>query len=815
MDFIFESANKPLEKIVQELETNFDGLNEEQARKKKEKFGENKIQSVQIDLLEIIKRNSLNFFNFFLLLASFLSFAIEGPGVESGLIFFFLILSIVVAVFQDYRANKLTEKLLSYFKHHSLVKRNGQWQRIESKNLVPGDYIRVEAGWLIPADVRITKAEDLLVNESIISGESEPVFKDTKNIKAEKLTDNKQFAPTNIGLMGSTVIKGELEGIVLSTGKNTYFGSLAKKTLEIKKETAYKKMMDDFAKKIGYVAIIVAILIILSKILLGNYSHIQEIVIFTIVLAVAIVPEFLPTMTVLTLSLAGNKLSKKGLIIKRLSAIEDLGSIEVLCTDKTGTLTTGEMKLQRIISQNEKEFTKYFLADYYLSKELTPYEKSFIEAGLGNENDYQDYKLIEDVEFDPIKRIRKIIIQVGDQKKEITKGAPEEVIDICFNNKKELIEEKKYWLSAFQKEDSEGLRTLAMAIDGEFWGIASFIDPIKKTAFEAIELAKKLNLEIKILTGDSPQVAYSVAKKLGLIENGEKVILGEEIRNVNEEKIFEIVKNNNVFARVLPEDKLRIVEILQREKFVGFLGEGINDALALKVVNVALVVDNATDVTKQEADIILLKKDLKAIIEGISFGRKTLENIGKYVKHTMSDNFGNLTSVAFLTSFLPYVPLTPIQVLLTNFLTDIPLVAFADDNVKIEEIRKPIKMSSHHLILLLLILGGIAGIINIIGFVLVKDQPVEVVRTYLFLLTTLTGLAVSFSIRTKDWFFRSKPSFFFSLISALAICLSIIIVFNQFFMSLFDFAKLEKSSILQLIILVLVFLVLTEIAKKK
>lgn len=822
-EFLLQYALKNDEEIFQELKTSFNGISSKEAIKRLKENGPNKIQSFQIDLIEIIKRNSLNFFNLFLLVASLLSFLTEGFKIEPILIFAFLILSILVSIFQDYRANKLTQKLLDYFKNYSFVKRNGNWQKLESENIVPGDYVKVTAGSIVPADIRILKCEETLINESILTGESEPIFK-SSNLKTFK---NKQSIPTNIALMGTTLIKGEIEGIVFATSKNSYFGSLAKKTLEIKKETAYQKMMNNFAKSIGYFAIVVGLLIIFLKLILVNYENLEELIIFVIVLLVAIVPEFLPTMTILAMSLSGLKLSQKGLIIKRLSAIEDLGAIEVLCTDKTGTITTNQLTLIKIVTnpeneeQNvkiESEFIKYFLADFYFSQEKSSYEEAILKK-IENLPEYKDIKFIEDIEFNPIQRIKRLFIKENNQEIEIIKGAPEEVIRIILNNNENL---KNKWLSSFITNDENGFRTLALGLkrklnndwQKEFLGIAVFEDPLKESSKTAIKLAQELNLDIKILTGDSINVARNIAQQLNLITKDEKIYSSEDLKSLSQEEFEKVVKESKVFARIFPDDKLRIIETLQKEKYVGFLGEGINDALALKAVNVALVVDTATDVTKQEADIILKSKDLQIIVEGISQGRKTLENIGKYIKHTMSDNFGNLTSIAILTSFLKYTPLTPIQILLTNFLTDIPLIAFATDNVNLKEIKKPIKMSSYQLTVLLLILGLIAGIINIIGFIIVKNQNIEVIRTYIFLLTTLTGLLVSFSIRSKNWFFTSKPSFFFISIFLLAIFFSINFVFNQYLANIFGFVPLNEKLLSSLVFLLIIFFIFTEIVKK-
>jgi Mg2+-importing ATPase len=964
-------AQKSTAEILNQFNTSENGLDNEEIKKRLKKFGLNKITTFKINLIEIIKRNALNFFNVFLFFAGFLSFLIKGFDIETVLILLFLFLSILIAVWQDYRVNKLSEKLLSYFKNYAFAKRNGKWQQIETEYLVPGDYVKISAGYLIPADIRILKAEDALVDESIVTGESEPIYKNsepselTQNLQKNKNTEltertlnpqnfsasstpvqlssvnnsassasvqSSSVIPENIALLGTTLIKGEIEGIVLATGKESYFGSIAKKTIEIDKKTAYQKMMNQFAKNIAFVAIFLTLIIILINLLKPGYPNFQELIIFSIVLAVAIVPEFLPTMTVLTLSLAGVRLAKRGLIIKRLSSIEDLGAIEILCTDKTGTITTNELKLERIITmqnyteqtqslqnniqnfpeqkQNEQkdfntenteltqnlrkgsassesvlsssEFIKYFLLDYYFTQEATPYEKAILEKVKKLPN-YSNFELIEDSDFDPVKRIRKIIVKENGLEIEIIKGAPENVLEYCFGQQSytELTQnfQKKHseltqnsqkssdssasvqsvlskyneeyykWLKIFENEDKDGLRTLGLAIkvskkriyannkgrmgannslefesdshkfaidspEFVFLGIASFVDPLKETAFSAINLAKRLNLEIKILTGDSLNVARSVGLKLGLINKNEKVVLGEEIRNLNEEEIKKIVKETKIFARVLPEDKLRIIEALQKEKFVAFLGEGINDAPALKIANVALAVDNATDVVKQEADIILKEKDLKTIVDGIYQGRKVLENIGKYIKHTMSDNFGNLTSVALLTSVLPFVPMTPLQVLLTNFLTDIPLIAFANDNVEIKELKKPIKISSYHLILLLLGLGLVAGVINIIGYLIVKNQPTEVIRTYIFLLTTITGLLVSFLIRTKNWFFLSKPGKSFLIASVIGLILTLVFIFIPPFNSIFEFSNLNQKLLILSIILMLFFTLGTEIVKK-
>ncbi len=849
------------------------GLSQKEAIEKLKTYGANRLEYFKINILEIVKRNILNFFNLFLLTAGIFSLILEGTKIETILIFFFFFLALIVSIYQDYHSNKLAQKLLSYFKNYTWVKRDNEWKKILQEELVPGDYIKVSTGYKVPADIKITKNESTLVDESLITGESEPIYK----------------KEGETAYMGTMVINGEFEGEVIATGKKSYFGSIAKKTLEIKKETAYQKILDDFARKIAYLSFFLSLLIILINFIKPEPIDFKAILIFAIVLAVAAVPEFLPVMTVLTLSLAGDKLAKKGLVIKRLSALEDLGIVQVIFTDKTGTITKNELKLERIITNIESDeslleihsgtsngkennrnvrfqkitqeqnslnfndkaqeklikFLKYFLSDYHFTKDITPYEKAFLEKYniITNPNpdlsrprlkqsvnltrnkteifiDYSDLEFIEDVPFDPNLRIKKVILKDKNTGEiiEVIKGAPENVIKLCFLQKKDLSVAEKEWLNIFKKEDNEGFRTLALGLlkpEKNFLGIASFFDPLKKSAFPAFDLAKKLNLEIKILTGDSPNVAKKIALELGIITEEEKIFVGEEIRNLEEKELRKIIIQHKVFARLLPEDKLKIIKNLEKEKIIAFLGEGINDAPALKIAHSALVVDSASDITKEEADIILKEKDLKLIVDGIIEGRKAVENIGKYIKHTMSDNFGNIISISFLTSFLPFVPLTPIQVLLTNLLTDIPLSAFAKDNVEIKEIKRSVKISNQELIFLLLILGLIAGAINILGYFIVKNESPETIRTYIFYLTTVSGILVSLSIRTKDWFFASKPSFLFLIISILALFLSMGIVFIPEIGKIFGFTALNKKLILSSIFLLTIFISVTEISKKK
>jgi Mg2+-importing ATPase len=812
MEKFCEFSKLEIEEVIKKLDTSLNGLSKKEAEERLKKFGLNEVKIFKVDAIEILKRNLLNYFNLLLLFAGILSFIIEGLDVETILIFAFFLIAISVSFYQEYKANKLVEKLLQFFKRYVKVKRDGEYKIIDSRYLVPGDYIRVEAGNLIPADVRIIKGENLLVDESALTGESEPVSKIIDKI--ESVED--VYSAKNIGFNGTIVSQGFLEGIVFATGKDSYFGKISKTTLEIYKETAYQKTLNRFTKLIAYIALLLAGLIIILNYFRPEPLKFGELAIFSIALIVSIVPEFLPGITVLALTLSAYKLAKLGVVVKRLSAIEDLGGIQVLCVDKTGTITKNILEFKEIIANDEEKFLKYFFADYFLTKEISPYTKALLESRKNNlekiKEEIKNFELIKDIPFDPLKRVKITKIKENGEEIEIIKGAPENVIENIKDDKEKYLEE-------FRKLSNEGLRTLSLGIlkDGrfEYLGIVGFEDPLKETAKDAIEKAKMLGIKIKILTGDAKEVAKSVGLELGLCEGDEKVILGEEIRNMNEEELRKIVEENNIFARVLPEDKYKIIKILQEKYFVGFLGEGINDAPALKIGDVSLVVDSAADITKQEADILLKEKDLNLIVSSIYEGRRDFYNLGKYLKHTMSDNFGNFFAISFLTMFLKYIPLLPIQILLTNLITDLPLGPVAVDNVNDEDIKKPISISSYTFVFLLVTLGLVAGIINIATYLLVKNLPPDYVRTALFIITTLTGIFVMFSIRTKKFIvFNPKMPLILLLTLLLAIVLTILFVIHPLFMNWFGFVYLPLKIYIYILILLLVFIIFTELAKK-
>ena len=813
MDYEFlKYTNKQIEEIFNILQTSERGLTEKEAQKRLKIYGPNKVKYFKIDLIEIIKRNTFNYFNILLFIAGVLAFTINGFSIETILIFTFLFLAIFIAVYQDYKSNKLAEELLGYFKIYAKVKRENKFKIINSEELTVGDYIRVETGNLIPADIRVIKSEEAIVDESIITGESEPVFKNSEPCDAKNVYEAK-----NIGFSGTILKNGYLEGIVIAVGEKNYIGKIAKSTIEISKETAYQKTFNKFAQYISFFALFLVIVLLIFNFFKPSPIPLKEFIIFSIALAISIVPEFLPGIVILNLSISALSLAKRGLVVKRLSSIEDLGGINILCTDKTGTLTKNEMELLDIKTDNLDKLLKYGFIDYLKLKEEDPYifvlKNKFQEKLNDLEKNVNEIEILEIFPFEPKERVKKIKIKELGKEKTIIRGAPENVISFLKNTQK-----FETYLKEFKEYSKKGYRTLSVGIlennDFEYLGLLIFEDPLKESAKNAMEKAKKINLTIKMITGDAPEVAEKVGIELGLCNEGE-VITGDELEKLGREELIKVCEKYNVFARILPEQKFKIVNILQEKYSVGFLGEGINDAQALKIADVSLVVDTASDITKEESDVILKEKNLELIVDAVYEGRKSVFNIGKYLKHTMSDNFGNFFSIAFLSLILKYVPLTPVQILLTNFITDFPLIFVAYDNVKNEDIKKPVSVGSFEFIMLLILLGSVAAFVNITTYLLVKDLPESYVRTAIFIMTTLTGITVMFSIRTKDWLiFAPKIPFIVFITLFLAIFFTIISVINPLLIKIFDFKILSLEVYIKILILLTIFIILTDIAKK-
>ncbi len=570
---------------------------------------------------------------------------------------------------------------------------------------------------MVPADLRVISMQNFLVNESALTGESVPVSKITDAMAHE---EEEIFKAKNIIFSGSSIISGKAQALVIATGKDTVFGGIVKTISGIRRESTYEKSILYFCKLILRIVVVTIILIFIANILLKGVSDVLELLLFSVALIVSILPEALPVVVTFALSEGGLKMAKQNVVVKRLSAIEDLGNIEVLCTDKTGTLTQNKMSLEKIVSSDKKKCFLYGIlssgADKINDKILNPFDAALykrVPEDILRES--KKFKIISELPFDSYRMRSAFLVQsVKKEKFLIVKGAPESILKNCSKfsgnfDKKEIKED-------IEKEGQDGKRVLAIAfkkvekrirrilkVQDEkgltFLGYFVFDDPIKPTAKEAIELSKKLGVQIKIITGDSKEVAGYVARRTGLASGPARFNFRRRSwRNYQKMILMMPAEEKSVFARISPDVKHKIIKSLQKKYEVGFMGEGVNDAPALKTADVGIAVVEASDVAREASDVILLQKDLRVIVNGIKDGRTIFANINKYIKCALASNFGNFYSIAVISLFINFLPMLPVQILLGNILSDFPLIAIATDSVDIDELRKP-KMYQLHMVL--------------------------------------------------------------------------------------------------------------------
>ncbi len=820
---------KDVREVFNNFETSKSGLSEKESRKRLKDYGFNEIKTKEVGLFDIFLRQLKLSFVYLLFIASVIAFLI-GEKIDGFLILFFVFINIFLGFFQEAKAQRAVFVLKKYLPSQVRVLREGKEKIIDKRFLVPGDVILLEPGNIIPADLRVTKAQNFLVDESILTGEPFPVGKTTEPLSKET---KEIFEARNILFAGTSVISGEAEGVVIGTGKKTVLGEITKLAAGIIRESVYEKNLLRFSQTILRIVVITIVFVFLANLIIKGTANFFDFLIFSIALIVSIIPEALPLVVTFSLSSGALNLAKEKVVVKRLSAVEDLGDIEILCTDKTGTLTENKLKLENTYSHNKEKCLLYgLLSSSYVREEiesaLNPFDFAlFEEAPQKIRDSLKIFRVISEIPFDTLRLRNSALLE--DENKNlilIMKGAPEVILKL--SSKIEGNKNRETVKKEIEEQGRVGKRTLAIAFkqftkrgfseedekELNFLGYFSFSDPLKKTAKEAIHLSRKLNLNIKILTGDSKEVAGEVAKEIGLIEDSAKVILGETLDSLSEDDFEKACKEFSVFARISPQTKYKIIEMLQKKYEVGFLGEGVNDVPALKVANLAIAVKEATDVSREVSDIILLKKDLKVIVNGIRQGRNIFSNINKYIKCTLASNFGNFYSIALISLMIPFLPMLPTQILLVNLLSDFPLISVASDKVDAEELKKPKFFLLNKVFLLIVLLGLVSLIFDFIFFgIFYKSQP-ALLRTLWFIESILTEVALIFSIRTFHFFLKARrPSSFLMAISLIVFLVTIILPFTNFGKEVLHFISPPFPALLIVLSLILGYFIVSEIVK--
>lgn len=822
-------TTKKIEEIFDIFKTGEKGLLDKEAEQRLQKSGFNEIKTKETTLFDVFLRQFKSPFVYLLIVATLIAFVV-GEELDALVIAAFIVINLLLGFIQEARAERAILFLKKYFPSRTRVLRNGEEKIIDKKFLVPGDMVLLEQGNILPADIAVFRTENLLVDESVLTGESTPTIKTAEPLKKET---KEIFEAKNIIFAGTAIISGEAEGVVIATGKDTVLGEVAKLVSTISRESIYEKNLLKFSRLILRLVVVTIVFVFLANLIVKGTENLLSFSVFCIALIVGIIPEALPLVVVFSLSSGAMKLAKKKVVARRLSAVEDLGNIEILCSDKTGTLTEGKMILEKVFSLHREKCLLYaLLSSSYVEERvessLSPFDAAVLEQVDGKiSGSLKNFKTLAEIPFDPARLRNSVLIKNSEGKTIlIVKGAPETILKLSsqFEDSQTIAQIKKQ----IEEEGKKGKRILAVAYkefdkknykeenekDLIFLGYFSFRDPLKPTAKQSIQLAEKLGVEVKIVTGDSKEVSGYVAKEIGLISNPQEVILGEEMENLSDKEFLEACEKFSVFARISPQIKYKIVDTLTKKHEIGFLGEGINDAPALKVAHLAIAVESAADVSREVSDIILLKKDLKVIIDGIHYGRNVFSNINKYIKTTLASNFGNFISIAIISLMIPFLPMLPIQILLINLLSDFPLIAVASDKVDAEELGKPKYYQLNRVIMLIVFLGLISTIFDFIFFGIFHKVSPSLLQTLWYIESILTEIILIFSLRTAHFFLKTKkPGFALSITAVFTILITMILPFTYFGGKVFRFVRPDIHSLLIVFGLILSYFIISEIAK--
>lgn len=756
-----ESAALTLEDRVAKLQSSTKGLTYQQAASRLVSSGPNVLHGeIKHSALKLLIKQFQNPLIYLLIVACILSLFLRDAS-DAGVIAIVLFINAGLGFYQEYKSGKAIEHLQKLVSKQVIVLRDGTETLVDEKEIVPGDVVILKEGDVVTADLQLIHAEDVELDESSLSGESVAV--------------PKSVAGDNILYAGTTVVEGEALGIVYATGQSTKLGKIAHLSVETKRITQYEKSLSEFSGFLIKTTFVTLAFVFLAKIVInGSVSHLASLALFMIALSIAVVPEAMPVIATVTLSSGALKLAKQHVIAKTLSAVEDLGNINVLCSDKTGTLTQNKQSVKQLIAKDESLFMHLAMAslestDIKHRSRMSSFDQAFVDFIPSDvEKSAQDIERIEELPFDPQARRRRVVFKEKGRLYLVEVGSVETLLELTNDS-----ESQKY-LAQISEDGQQGLRHLGIAYkeihleeneefdiklheDGlNFAGYVALEDPLRPSAKRTIKTASRLGVSIKILSGDSREVTGFVAREVGLISDSDKVFTGEEISKMSDLELSKIVIENNAFARLDPEQKYRIIQLLKlNNNVVGYQGDGINDAPSLKLADVAIAVNHATDVARDSADILLLNNDLGVIVNGIRYGRGIFANINKYIRYTMIGNFGNFFALSALFLLSAQLPLLTIQLLLTNMLGDVPLVAISTDNVDPRSLQRPSHYSMHSLIFISMVLGSYTAIFEVLFYALIRHQSIGVAQTSLYLYLTIIGFVVIMAVRNRDHFWKA------------------------------------------------------------
>jgi Mg2+-importing ATPase len=840
---LLQKARADTDTVLKELGSQLDGLSEAEADSRLKQVGTNEIarekhQSALMRLLGNIKNPLV----LLLLALGVLSF-LTGDLRATVVIFVMVVLGVVLRFFQEMRADNAAEKLQAMVSNTATLVRGGKEEEVSLKMLVPGDIIRLAAGDMVPADVRVLSAKDLFLNQAALTGEALPVEK--KAAPAPANVQNPLELP-NISFLGSNVESGSATAVVIQTGDRTYFGSLAARIVGQRQLTSFDKGINKFTwLMIWLIAVMVPAVFLINGLSKHNWL---EAFLFAMAVAVGLTPEMLPMIVTVNLSKGALAMARKKVIVKRLNAIQNFGAMDVLCTDKTGTLTQGKIVLEKHLDAHGDPSEKVLHYGYLNSYHHTGLKNLLDQAILDHEElkehlkADEKYRKIDEIPFDFVRRRMSVVVEDETGLNTlICKGAVEEVMSLCTR-----VEVKGEVIEVLPEHDAkrrqladdlngQGFRVIALAYkqmpgasdepvysvkdesDLILLGFLAFLDPPKDTATEALKRLHGLNVDVKVLTGDNEIITAYICNEVGMPV--EHLLLGSQIEAMNETELAEAASATSVFARLAPAHKEHIIRALQSKgHVVGFMGDGINDAPALKAADVGISVDSAVDIAKESSDLILLENSLLVLEQGVLEGRRVFGNIVKYIKMAASSNFGNMFSVVGASAFLPFLPMLPIQVLTNNLLYDFSQTTIPTDDVDADWLTKPRQWTIGKILRFILFIGPISSIFDYLTFFMMLyifncwDNP-ALFHTGWFVESLFTQTLIIHVIRTnKIPFIQSWASWPLILTSVIIVAVGAWLTVSPLANTL-GFVSLPPLYWLYLAMMLLGYAILTQVVK--
>ncbi len=822
-----------VDKLYQNVGSSEQGLTSEEAKSILQRVGPNRIQSgSRITPLRLLLNQFINPIVLILISATIIS-AFLKDWIDAVIILLIVIGSALLSFFQEFHANAAAEKLREQVSFKTTVFRDGQNLSIRTEDVVPGDLVFLSAGSLIPADGRVIEANDFFVNQAVLTGETFPVEKITGTVP-----ENTELSQrTNVVYMGTTVRSGEAKVLIIRTGLQTYFGQISSHLNLRPPETEFERGI----RRLGYLLAEVMFLLVLGIFFFNVFFHkpVLDSLLFSIALAVGLTPQLLPAIININLSKGSQEMAKHGVIVRRLESIENFGSMDILCTDKTGTLTQGVVSLDGALDVEGKPSELVRLYAFLNARMQTGLENMLDAAIIKNGADgAEDYEKLDEVPYD---FVRKRLTVVAKKKNSlpimIVKGALKNVLDACTRvqtvSGEELLSKdlQTRILSKYEFWSEQGYRLLGVAVrpvdpqknsfttadetDMTFVGFLQFFDPPKEGVIDTINGLEKLGVSLKVITGDNKLVATHTGQIVGM--GNINVVTGSEIDQLNDDALWQAVENINIFAEVDPNQKERIILALKkRGHVVGYLGDGINDAPSLHDADVGISVENAVDVAKDAADLVLLKQDLGVLREGIVQGRKTFANTLKYIFMATSANFGNMFSMAGASIFLPFLPMLPKQILLINFLTDLPEMTIANDSVDEVMIERPRRMDIKFIRRFMLTFGPLSSLFDFATFSVllwVMKTTEQSFQTGWFIESILSAGVVVFILRTRMPFVRSRPSRAMLIVTVIVMILTLLLPYSPL-ANLLGFTPLPIGYLLIIFAIVIAYALTAEAAKR-